>query len=212
VIGLAPGELTRIGLLGAHCDDIAIGAGATLAGLCGAHPGLRVEALVLTGAGTARAAEEQAALAALCGEAKLELRVLALPDGRFPAHWEEVKDALTELRGRFDPELLMGPHRADQHQDHRTVAAIAPQVFRNDLLLGYEIPKWDGDLLQPSCYRPISGESLDRKCAVLDEHYPSQRGKDWFDAETFRGLARLRGVQCHARYAEAFHVEKWVLE
>jgi LmbE family N-acetylglucosaminyl deacetylase len=212
VIGMATGALARVAVLGAHCDDIAIGAGATLAGLCERNPGLRVEALVLSGGCTQREAEERAAMAALCGEAKLEARVLDLPDGRFPAHWEEVKAGLTELREEFDPELLIGPHRRDAHQDHRTVAEIAPTVFRNDLLLGYEIPKWDGDLAQPGCFHPITDELLDRKCAVLEEHYPSQRGKGWFDAETFRGLARLRGVQCHARYAEAFHVEKWILE
>jgi hypothetical protein len=36
--------------------------------------------------------------------------------------------------------------------------------------------------------------------------FATQRSKDWFDEETFRGLARLRGMECRAPsgYAEAF--------
>ncbi len=75
-------ELDRVAVLGAHCDDIAIGAGGTLLTLCAANPGIAVDALVLTGGGTGRAVEEQAALSAFCPDAKLDLTVLDLPDGR----------------------------------------------------------------------------------------------------------------------------------
>jgi len=49
VIRLGAGRLERVVAVGAHCDDIAIGAGGTLLTLCRAHPGLRVDALVLSG-------------------------------------------------------------------------------------------------------------------------------------------------------------------
>ena len=47
---------------------------------------------------------------------------------------------------------------------------------------------------------------------MLHECYRSQIGRDWFDHEAFLGLMRLRGVQCHRRYAEAFVVEKAAIE
>ena len=45
---------------------------------------------------------------------------------------------------------------------------------------------------------------------VLEKHFGTQRSKDWFDADTFRGLARLRGMECRApeRFAEAFYMRK----
>jgi hypothetical protein len=45
---------------------------------------------------------------------------------------------------------------------------------------------------------------------LLLAHFGSQRSKDWFDAEIFRGLARLRGMECRSpeRYAEAFVLRK----
>ncbi|HEX3785670.1 MAG TPA: PIG-L deacetylase family protein [Pseudonocardiaceae bacterium] len=209
---LRPTEIDRIAVLGAHCDDIAIGAGGSLLTLCEANPGVGVDALVLTGGGSLRAAEEQAALSAFCPLAKLELTVLDLPDGRLPTHWEAAKQAVEDLRRRSDPQLLFAPHPRDAHQDHRTVAEIVPTAFRDHLVFGYEIIKWDGDAHQPSVYQPLSDEFAMRKAELLVEHYPSQHGKDWFDRETFLGLARLRGVQCHARYAEAFHLAKMIVD
>jgi LmbE family N-acetylglucosaminyl deacetylase len=212
VLPLGGRSVDRIAVLGAHCDDIAIGAGGTLLGLCTARPGLRVDALVLTGGDTAREAEEQAALAAFCPDAKLELTVLDLPDGHLPAHWATAKRAVQELRGRTDPDLLFAPNPRDAHQDHRAVAEIVPTAFRDHLVLGYEILKWDGDLGQPSAYQPLSAQLATSKADLLFEHYPSQHDRDWFDRETFLGLARVRGVQCHASYAEAFHLAKLVLD
>ena len=49
---LSTGELTEIAVVGAHCDDIAIGMGGTLLTLARNCPGLRVRGLVLSGGGT----------------------------------------------------------------------------------------------------------------------------------------------------------------
>jgi LmbE family N-acetylglucosaminyl deacetylase len=205
-------ELDRVAVLGAHCDDIAIGAGGTLLALCAANPGITVEALVLTGGDTPRAIEERAALAAFCPDAKLSLAVLDLPDGRVPAQWERAKVAVEALRRRIDPQLVLAPHARDAHQDHRALAELVPTAFRDHLVLGYEIVKWDGDAHQPTVYQPLTDEIANRKAELLLAHYPSQRDRDWFDRETFLSLARLRGVQCHARYAEAFHLAKMIID
>ena len=172
---------------------------------------MTVAALVLTGGGSLREEEERAALTSFCPGARLEVGVLDLPDGRVPTRWERAKGALEELRGRGEPDLIFAPAPHDAHQDHRTLAGIVPTVFRDHLTLGYEILKWEGDLTQPSVYLPLAEPVLREKVTKLHEHYGSQRDRSWFDAETFSGLARVRGVQCHARYAEAFHVAKLVL-
>jgi LmbE family N-acetylglucosaminyl deacetylase len=211
MLSLLPERLDRMLLLGAHCDDIAIGAGGSLLELCRAHPGVRVAALVLTGGGSLREEEERAALAAFCPGAKLEVTVLDLPDGRVPTRWERAKLALEEMRTHGEPDLILAPSPHDAHQDHRALAKLVPTAFRDHLTLGYEILKWDGDLAQPIAYLPLAEPVLREKIAKLHEHYGSQRDRTWFDAETFAGLARVRGVQCHARYAEAFHIGKLVL-
>lgn len=211
MLSLLPERLDHMMLLGAHCDDIAIGAGGSLLELCRAHPGVGVSALVLTGGGSLREEEERAALAAFCPGARLDVTVLDLPDGRVPTRWERAKLALEELRAHAEPDLIFAPSAHDANQDHRALAELIPTAFRDHLTLGYEILKWEGDLAQPTVYLPLAEPVLREKIAKLHEHYGSQRDRSWFDGETFAGLARIRGVQCRARYAEAFHVSKVVL-
>lgn len=212
MIDLRTGSLTSVCVLGAHCDDIAIGAGGTLLELCIANPRLQVHGLVLSGGGTEREDEEYAALAAFCPGADLTLAVLKLPDGRQPAHWEEAKAAVEELRAQVNPDLILAPNRADAHQDHRSLAELVPTAFRDHLVLGYEIVKWDGDLGRPSIYQPLDPSTIDAKIDLLFQHYPTQRHRPWYDREAFIGLARIRGVECGARYAEAFYANKLVID
>jgi len=212
VIRLGARRLQRVVAVGAHCDDIAIGAGGTLLTLCRAHPGVRVDALVLSGAGSEREQEERAALAAFCPGADLRLTVDKMPDGRLPAHWDEAKDAVEELRAATDPDLVLAPRTDDAHQDHRGLARLMSTAFRDHLVLGYEIVKWDGDLGRPSVYQPLSSQTAEDKVGLLQEHYASQRHRPWYDREAFLGLARIRGIECHARYAEAFAVTKLTLD
>ncbi|QKW09703.1 PIG-L family deacetylase [Streptomyces sp. NA04227] len=212
MLRLGAGHLDRIVAVGAHCDDIAIGAGGTLLTMCLARPGIRIDALVLSGGGSEREQEEEAALTAFCPGADLRLTVLKLPDGRLPAYWDEAKAAVEELRERSEPDVVLAPRTDDAHQDHRGLAKLITTAFRDHLVLGYEIVKWDGDLTRLAAYQPLSPEVAEQKVRLLQEHYPSQRHRPWYDREAFLGLARIRGIECHARYAEAFAATKLTLD
>jgi LmbE family N-acetylglucosaminyl deacetylase len=211
MISLNTGAIGSIAVIGAHCDDIIIGAGATLLQIAHHNPDVVVHALVLTGAGTERETEEKNAFAALLPRTDVRLTVADLPDGRLPEHWGSAKQRLARFRSECQPDLVIGPHRHDYHQDHRVVAELIPTEFRAHLTLAYEILKWESDLLNPTLYMDIPGDVARKKAQVLADSYPSQSHRDWFDDEAFLGLMRVRGVQCHVRYAEAFVTEKAVL-
>jgi LmbE family N-acetylglucosaminyl deacetylase len=140
------------------------------------------------------------------------MHVLGLRDGHLPAHWGTVKELLEEVAaGAATPDIVFAPRLDDAHQDHRLVAELAATVWRDTLVLRYEIPKWDGDLGPVTHYVPIEPGTAQRKVELLDESFPSQAGRDWWDDETFLGLMRLRGIECRHRYAEGFVVDKAVL-
>ena len=136
MIQLSTGTLDEIAVVGAHCDDIAIGMGGTLLTMASAHPDLRVRGLVLSGVGTERENEEVAALAAFCPGADVEVTVLDMPDGRAPVHWERIKNHLSEFRRTCNPQVVFGPHRDDAHQDHRLLAELLPTEFRDHHIRG----------------------------------------------------------------------------
>ncbi len=202
--------VARVVVLGAHPDDLEIAAGGLLLLLAEASPGLCVHYVLLSG-DTARHAEARAAAAAFLPGAQLSFDLHDLPDGQVPAHWGRAK-AIVEAAARTGPaDLVLAPALDDAHQDHRTLAELVPTAFRDALVLRYEIPKWDGDLGRPNVYVPLPDDVARRKVELLHASYPSQKARDWWDDEVFLGFARLRGMECRSRYAEAYRVEKAVL-
>jgi LmbE family N-acetylglucosaminyl deacetylase len=196
--------------VGAHPDDIEIGAGGLLLTLAQSRPGLSVRYVVLTGSAD-RQLEARAAAHAFLPGAALDISLHDLPEGRLPAVWDQAKDALEAEARSVAPDLIVAPGVGDAHQDHAVIGQIIPTVFRDALYLAYEIPKWDGDLGRPSVYWPLTADIAHRKVELLHKSYPSQRKRDWWDDEVFLGLARLRGMECRAPYAEAFSCTKSVI-
>lgn len=211
MITLTTGAFAEVAVVGAHCDDIAIGIGGTLLTLSKNCPGLRVRALVLSGEGTEREVEEHEALAAFCPGADLKLVVLDVPDGRAPAHWDRIKGHLKAFREACTPDVVFGPQRDDAHQDHRLLAELLPTEFRDHLLLGYEILKWESDIPRLNVFHPLESGVAEEKARLLLKHYGSQSRRDWFDEQAFLGLSRIRGVQSRNVHAEGFILEKATL-
>ncbi len=198
-------------MIGAHPDDIEIGAGGTLLTLAESQPGLHARYVVLTGT-EERQSEARNAATAFLPDAEIIVDLHDLPEGRLPTVWDRVKDILEEIAHTWTPDLILAPSCNDAHQDHRTIGEVLPTVFRNQLSLSYEIPKWDGDLGRPSMYFPLTSEVAHRKAELLHKCFPSQVSRDWWDDEVFLGLARLRGMECRARYSEAFTCTKSVVQ
>jgi LmbE family N-acetylglucosaminyl deacetylase len=201
----------RISLLclGAHPDDIEIGCGGTLLTLTKARP-ITARAVVLTG-NTSRRQDALGAFPRFCPTADVDVTVLDLPDGRLPGHWDAVKQALEDVATTVRPDLIFAPRRDDAHQDHRLIAQLVPTVWRDSLVLGYEIPKWDGDFGRVTHYVPVLTDDALQKVELLDSCFASERSRSWWSAETFLGVMRLRGMECRHRYAEGFVVDKAVV-
>jgi LmbE family N-acetylglucosaminyl deacetylase len=197
-------------LFGAHPDDIEIGAGGLLLALADL-PDVRVHYVLLTGTAE-RQAEARAAAGAFLPGARVDFALHDLPDGRLPAHWAAAKQAVEAAAAHLDADLVLAPGADDAHQDHRTLAELVPTCFRRATALHYEIPKWDGDLGRRNVYLPLTEGRARRKVELLHAAYPSQKARDWWSDEVFLGLARLRGMECRSRYAEAYRCEKAVIE
>ena len=209
----APGDRLSVLCLGAHSDDVEIGAGGTLLTLQERGILLDVHWCVLSG-GNEREREARASATDFLSAAQsFQIELMSFKDTLFPEQGEAIKSWFTLLRRRVDPDVIFTHRRHDAHQDHRHVSRLTWNTFRDHSILEYEIPKWDGDMGQPNLYVPISASALKRKIDLLMTHFQSQRSKQWFDSETFLGLARLRGIECRAPelYAESFFGHKLVL-
>ncbi len=198
--------------VGAHCDDIEIGCGATLMRLANEQP-VRVTWVVLCST-SVRAFEVRKSATMFLRRTKAHrLQLHSFRDGFLPAQWEKVKECFEELKRLPCPDLIFTHERDDRHQDHRVASELTWNTFRDHLIFEYEIPKFDGGLGQPNLYVPVSTALAERKSRQLLSAYRSQASKSWFSAETFRGMMRLRGVESNAEagFAEAFHARKVVI-
>ncbi|MEQ1607428.1 MAG: PIG-L deacetylase family protein [Hyphomonadaceae bacterium] len=207
-----PGRPLSVLCLGAHSDDIEIGAGGAILTWIRSGAVLDIHWCVATGAGDRAGEARASAEAFLAGAANSTVAIGGFRDSYLPYEGAAVKGWVEAQKPRMKPDVVLTHYRDDAHQDHRLMSELAGNAFRDSLILQYEIPKWDGDIGRPNLFVPIEADILDRKVALLQEHFGSQRSKDWFDAETFRGLARLRGVETRARYAEAFYANKILLK
>ena len=105
------------------------------------------------------------------------------------------------LKQQVSPDLIFTHNRKDAHQDHRLIAELTWNTFRNHLILEYEIPKYDGDLGQPSVFVPLEAELCQKKVQhIMDAfHVPASQALvsagDVFLPDAVAG----NGMQCRQR-------------
>jgi LmbE family N-acetylglucosaminyl deacetylase len=194
--------------IGAHCDDIEIGCGATLRRIARDNPACRIVWAIFAGNET-REHESRAAAQALLGEQRAQLQFMKFRESHFPSQFDAVKAAMESLKG-LQPSVVFTHYLHDRHQDHKLLAELTWNTFRNHLVLEYEIPKFEGDLGAPNVFFEASHEDTEHKINMLMSCFASQLSRSWFTPDTFRALLRIRGIECVAGsgYAEAFHGRK----
>ena len=199
--------------LGSHADDIEIGCGGTLLKLTKECDHLAVHWVVFSATPEREREAIRSAGLFLKRAAKKHVAIEHFKDSYFPFVGKDLKDYMQELGRRVKPDLIFTHHRNDLHQDHRLISELTWTVFRDHLILEFEIPKFDGDLEPPNVFVPLEKSLCRRKVQTIADCFVSQRNKHWFSEETFFSLLRLRGIESRSRstYAEAFHCKKMLL-
>ncbi len=199
--------------LGAHSDDIEIGAGGTILRLIAERKVDRVDWVVFSANGVRGIEASKSAQLFLNGLDQINIETYSFQDGFFPYNGAEIKLAFEALKRKLNPDIVLTHHRDDLHQDHRVLAELTWNSFRNHIVMEYEIPKYDGNPYSPNTYVTLDEPTCRKKVENLAAGFPSQAGKPWFTPDTFMSTLRLRGVECASptRHAEAFICRKVVI-
>jgi len=212
-LGKGAAQALQVLCLGAHSDDIEIGCGGTVLSFAEQYPGCVFHWVVFSAIGV-RETEAKRAAEMFAGAAALRGPLLkTFPDGFMPYVGSEVKAVFEGLKPSMSPDIIFTHNRKDAHQDHRLIAELTWNTFRDHLILEYEVPKYDGDMGQPSVFVPLPAQICQKKTRCILDAFQSQHSKRWFREDTFLSLMRLRGMECNAPsgYAEAFYCRKVVL-
>jgi LmbE family N-acetylglucosaminyl deacetylase len=204
----------RVLCLGAHSDDIEIGAGGTLLKLAEQAGDLEICWVVFSAPGIRADEARSSANDFLNGIARKQVKIGSFRESYFPSEWPSIKEWFEEIKASFVPDIVFTHYRDDRHQDHRVLSDLAWNTFRDHLILEYEIFKYDGDLGHPNLFIPLSEQVSDRKIGLLMKHFKTQSTKHWFTADTFQAVHRIRGIECVSPTgrAEAFYCRKMVVD
>jgi LmbE family N-acetylglucosaminyl deacetylase len=211
-LGSASQPLRRILCLGSHCDDIEIGCGGTILRLLKERADIEIYWKVFSSTPVRKREALRAANLFLASARKKKIVIRKYRDSFFPSFQAQIKGEFERLKKNFVPDLILTHYRHDLHQDHRVINELTWNTFRSHLILEYEIPKYDGDLGAPNFFVGLDRTTCGRKSKYIVDAFASQRGKQWFTAETFLALQRLRGIESNSSggYAEGFHCRKLV--
>jgi LmbE family N-acetylglucosaminyl deacetylase len=199
--------------LGAHPDDIEIGCGGTVLRWLQEHADLEFYWVVFSSNRERQKEASKSADLFLKGARKKKVFIEKFRDGFFPYQGAEIKEYFEALKQRVSPDIVLTHYRDDRHQDHRLVSDLTWNTFRTQLVLEYEIPKYDGDLGQPNCFVRLDEPVCRRKIQYILDTFKTQTVKHWLTQDTLQAILRLRGVESSSsgRYAEAFYCRKMIL-
>ena len=127
----------------------------------------------------------------------------------FPRDRQQILETFVQLNREYRPDLVILPTSYDTHQDHATVYQEGFRAFKHSTVLGYELPQ-NITSFNNSAFVELTVAHVEKKIEGL-AHYQSQAFRSYSAGEFIRGLAKVRGVQCNAEYAEAYEVVRLIL-
>jgi LmbE family N-acetylglucosaminyl deacetylase len=195
----------RVLFLGAHPDDIELGAGALIAHIAG-----MTEILCVTLSDN----QKNPDLQNVAGEYQSSMKMLGVPDEnailgqfetrRFPHARQEILEYMIQLNRSFHPDIVFTHTKADIHQDHGTVTEETLRAFRGTTVLGFDVIRSSYGFF-PNFLVEVSEADLEKKIAALAE-YKTYSGRYYFDPQLTRATLIRHGALAERPYAEGFDI------
>lgn len=191
--------------LGAHPDDIELGAGALvhqIANLCD------VRCVTLSenrrNGDLERLVDEHRRSMGRLGVSGDRVRMGKFETRRFSESRQDILDYFVSLRREWKPEIVFVHSRLDVHQDHNVMTAEALRAFRGTALLGFEVLRSSNGFF-PNLLLEVSKSDVEAKLAALSE-YATYRDKSYFNPDLVRAAMMRNGELAERTFAEGFEV------
>lgn len=163
--------MTQVLFIGAHPDDIEIGAGGLVAKLCG--QGHEVYALVLTtDASSPQRCEESVHALNGLGVRVDRIHFAGFVDGELKASATSVwRTRQLVASADLSPAVIVTHTNADSHNDHVMANMLTHAVFRNSLILHYSVHiSVEGGAFRPRLFIDVTGPLGLEKSKALATH------------------------------------------
>ena len=208
-------QFKKVLVLAPHTDDGELGCGATIHKLSEAGAEVFYVAFSICTRSLPEhlhpmtLAEEVKRATELLGVSKENLILYDYDVRHFPAIRQTILEEMVALEKQIKPDLVLMPCSTDIHQDHQTIYAEGLRAFKRTTILGYELP-WNNLSFTTNTFVTLNESNVQQKIKALNE-YESQKTRSYLNADFIRSLAKTRGVQIAADYAEAFELIRWII-
>ena len=205
----------RILVLAPHTDDGELGCGGSIAKFCAAGKEVYYAAFCLCSKSLPASLPSNT----LELECRKATATLGIPPSNLilfnyevrnlPQFRQQILEELLQLNATINPDLVLLPAASDIHQDHQVIHQEGMRAFKNVTFAGYELP-WNNYSFHTNFFIRLSETELNKKVESL-KSYQSQSHRNYMQEDFTRSLAKVRGVQANAAYAEVFEIYKWIV-
>jgi LmbE family N-acetylglucosaminyl deacetylase len=204
----------KILILAPHTDDGELGCGGTIAKFCAAGKQVYYAAFCLKSKTPDSfpsdiLGEECRQATSLLGIPATNIRFFDYYVRHLPEQRQRILQQLLDLHAELNPDFVLLPAASDIHQDHQVIHQEGLRAFKNVTFAGYELP-WNNYSFHTNFFIRLSENDLNKKIAALNS-YQSQSNRNYMNEDFIRSLAKVRGVQANAPFAEAFEIYKWIV-
>ncbi|MCP4142100.1 MAG: hypothetical protein GY755_17795 [Chloroflexi bacterium] len=201
----------RVLFIGAHPDDIELGAGALIHNIL---PHCEVTCVTLSDN------QKNPKLKNVLSEHYKSMEVLGVPrenvivekfETRYlPAHRQEVLEYLLKLRREIKPDIIFVHSEQDIHQDHNTVTQEALRAYRGITVLGFDVVRSSHGFF-PNYFVEVTEEDVNKKIEALKQ-YKTYADFYYFDEALLRATMIRHGALAEKSFAEGFDILRIVGE
>jgi LmbE family N-acetylglucosaminyl deacetylase len=201
----------RVLFIGAHPDDIELGAGALIHQIV---PNCEVLCLTLSDN------QKNPMLGKVVAELQASMNILGVPSDKvivekfttreFPDMRQEILEYLLKIRREFKPEIVFVHSRADIHQDHNVTTEEALRAYRGTSVLGFDVVRSSYGFF-PHFLVKVNAEDVEKKIEALSQ-YKTYTDKYYFDPALLKATMVRHGALAESTYAEGFDILRIVGE
>jgi len=143
------------------------------------------------------------------GVAEDRIITLDYPVRRFNEYRQSLLQELIQLRGQFEPDIVLCHSSFDKHQDHEVINNEAKRAFKHTTLLGYDLP-WNTKDFRHDAYKPLEEKHISKKIVAMGK-CESQSHRRYYNPELRMAQARYIGEKKDLDYAESFEIINLIL-
>ena len=195
----------RVLFIGAHPDDIELGAGALIH-----HIHSSCEMLCVTLSDN----QKNPALQDVVNETHASMAILGVPKDKvivekfvtrqFPDARQEILEYLLKLRKDFKPEIVFVHSKQDIHQDHNVATEEALRAYRGTTVLGFDVVRSSYGFF-PHFLAEVNEEDVNKKIEALSQ-YKTYSKTYYFDPALLRATMVRHGALAERPFAEGFDI------